>query len=265
MTLKTFKRYEKKFLLNENQYNEMLKRLPLNMTPDKNSRQDACYSIHNIYYDTVNNDIIRNSISHPYYKEKLRLRSYTVPVSPDDIVFLEFKKKIGGIVSKRRATMTLQDAYHFIETGTKPEMTGYMNNIVIEEIAQFLKNNKVEPKVLISYDRKAFFGKTDKSIRITIDKNIRTRRVDVALEKGAHGKLLLDNNPFLMEIKFSQAMPLWFTGILSELKIYNTSFSKYGTEYRNYLLEDLHQRRRSTRYFPIYEKSPATLAPCINQ
>ena len=36
----------------------------------------------------------------------------------------------------------------------------------------------------------------------------------------------------LMEIKCSGGIPLWMVKVLSENKIYKTSFSKYGTAYK---------------------------------
>ena len=41
-----------------------------------------------------------------------------------------------------------------------------------------------------------------------------------------------------MEVKILGSIPLWFTRILSELKIYPTHFSKYGNEYMNYCLDN---------------------------
>ncbi len=40
-----------------------------------------------------------------------------------------------------------------------------------------------------------------------------------------------------MEIKIPDAAPLWLAHLLSELEIFPTSFSKYGTCYRQDLLE----------------------------
>ena len=37
-----------------------------------------------------------------------------------------------------------------------------------------------------------------------------------------------------MEVKILGAIPLWLVGILSELEIYSTKFSKYGNEYMIY-------------------------------
>jgi hypothetical protein len=49
---------------------------------------------------------------------------------------------------------------------------------------------------------------------------------------------LLPEGYFLMEVKASQNYPLWFARALSDLKIYPTSFSKYGTEYKLLKLEE---------------------------
>ena len=49
--------------------------------------------------------------------------------------------------------------------------------------------------------------------------------------------LLMPWEMLLMEVKIPGAMPLWMSRILSELDIYPTSYSKYGTYYQNYIEE----------------------------
>ena len=230
MAIKSFKRYEKKYLLNQIQYDELIKRLSEYMDPDEYCKDGKNYSIYNIYYDTDDNQVIRHSISKPYYKEKLRLRSYKVPKSPNDKVFLELKKKIGGVVNKRRVVLTLGEAYKFLEL----RISDYMINQVLNEIEYYLDNNKVNPKVYISYSRKAFFSKSDKNFRLTFDSKIITRRDYLFLESGSFGEDLLETGQYLMEVKILGAIPLWLVGILSELEIYSTKFSKYGNEYMRY-------------------------------
>jgi len=44
----------------------------------------------------------------------------------------------------------------------------------------------------------------------------------------------------LMEIKSSGGIPLWLTQVLSEEKIYKTSFSKYGTAYAMLIFPQTH-------------------------
>lgn len=234
MSIATFKRYELKFLLNKDQFESVVPMLQLYMKPDKYCQNGKTYSIHNIYYDTEDSYLIRTSLSKPNYKEKLRLRSYEATTSLDSKVFLELKKKTGGIVHKRRATMTLQEAYEFIKFGKKPMTDGYINQQVTNEIEYFLSCNKVNPAAYISYSRMAFFGKEDKNFRITFDSNIKTRRSRLYLESDNNGSQLLEKGQYLMEVKISGSAPIWLTEILSELKIYKTSFSKYGAEYKKY-------------------------------
>ena len=75
MAIKTFKRKEIKFLLNINQFNELLNTIDLYMNPDEYCVGGKEYGIFNIYYDTNDSFLIRESLSKPYYKEKLRVRT----------------------------------------------------------------------------------------------------------------------------------------------------------------------------------------------
>ena len=238
MAIKSFKRYEKKFLLNQQQYDVLVSKLSDYMEPDQHCLDGKNYSIYNIYYDTVHSDVIRHSISKPYYKEKLRLRSYKVPKKPTDKVFLELKKKINGIVNKRRVVLTLQEAKDFVERGVRPPSRDYMSEQVINEIAYYLSHEVVKPAVYIGYTRKAFFSKNDPEFRLTFDSKILTRRENLTLESGYYGEDILKENQYLMEVKILGAIPVWFTQILSELEIYNTKFSKYGQEFMNYCAQD---------------------------
>lgn len=236
MAIKAFKRYEKKFILNEEQYNKLIPILSKYMVHDKHCKNGQNYNIYTIYYDTVDNSVIRHSINKPYYKEKLRLRSYKASISKDDIVFLELKKKINGIVSKRRATLTLEEANNFLKYRSLPSNLDYLNNQVLSEIGFYLDMNKVIPKVFISYSRNAFFDKEDSDFRITFDSNIISRRDFLSLECDNFGDKILEKDLYLMEVKILGAIPLWLTKAFSDLEIYPTHFSKYGNEYMNYCL-----------------------------
>ncbi len=234
MAIATFKRYELKFKLTKGQFEALYPKIIKEMEPDAFCRNGRHYTVHNIYYDTKDNALIRASIAKPIYKEKLRLRSYTVPAAPESKVFLELKKKTAGVVHKRRAVVTRQQAYNFIALKKSPHGESYIDRQVIREIEYFFSHNDVYPAVYVGYKRIAFFGKEDKNFRLTFDYDITTRRHDLLLEKGMYGKSLLLDGTYLMEVKISGALPLWLAGALSELEIYKTSFSKYGTEYKHY-------------------------------
>lgn len=218
-----FNRIEKKYMLNKNQYQSLLKEIHSYMMPD----EYGYTSISNIYFDTDNFDLIRKSIDKPIYKEKFRLRSYGIPTL-DDSVYLEIKKKYKKIVNKRRIILSLKDFYEQTNNNTQIE----------KELHYTFSYYHLKPKMFIAYDRNAYYGKDNSGFRIIFDKNIRYRIDDLKLEYGDEGILILPEGTCIMEIKSNLGYSLWFTKILSRLKIYPISFSKYGTAYQKYLKEE---------------------------
>lgn len=234
MAIEVFNRREIKYMLNEEDKNALLTIIGNYMTSDPFNKDGKPYAISNLYLDTESDELIRKSLEKPIFKEKIRLRSYgAVPLNSK--VFLESKKKFDGVVNKRRTNFILCDAYKYFETGKIPENPNVkMNQQVMKEIDYVINFYKLKPKVFISYDRLAFFEKNNSDFRLTIDCNIQTRRENLRLEEKAYGEQLLKPGEWLMEAKAFKAFPLWFVRFLSERKIFSTSFSKYGTEYKKY-------------------------------
>ena len=229
----TFKRYERKYLITEEQYDALMKRLDGKMVEDLYARS----LITNIYYDTPDFRLIRQSLEKPVYKEKLRLRSYGVP-KEDSKVFVEIKKKYKGVVYKRRIEMTLAQTRDFFAGKDVPHDNPQIEN----ELKYFLKFYEgIAPAMYLSYDRLAYCGAEDPSLRLTFDTHILYREEQKELDNGIWGKELLPAGMRVMEIKIPNAMPLWLSAILDELEIYPASFSKYGTAYLNEFSEKIHK------------------------
>ena len=243
MAISTFQRREVKFLLSKEQFEALLPVVHEHMNPDAYCVDGKEYGIYNLYYDTPDNYLIRQSIEKPYYKEKLRLRSYYSPAAQDSSVFLEVKKKIGGIVTKRRVAMTLQEAETYIQTREKPHYERFIDRQVMKEMDVFLDfYDSIQPRQYISYQRAAFFGKDDPEFRLTFDRKITARRYDLTLAKESYGSQLILPDQRLMEIKVPGSLPLWMSQALSELEIRKLSFSKYGTAYTNFVREQIAQQ-----------------------
>ena len=226
----TFKRYEKKFLLNPEQYLAIKEEVDKLFDPDKYGETKIC----NIYYDTPDFVLVRRSIDKPIFKEKLRLRTYGVP-KDDTTAFVEVKRKFNKIVYKRRIHMPYTQAIDYLNVSHIES-----NTQITKEINYFLSLYKgIEPKFYISYDRSAFFYKENSEIRVTFDKNITWRDYDVDLRLGSYGEQLLPDNYVIMEIKVPKMAPLWLVQLLSKLKVYTTSFSKVGTAYKTMLAKKI--------------------------
>jgi hypothetical protein len=230
MTIFVFNRYEAKFWLDEALFRPLFDRLSEWMIFDEANIDESLYTVNNLYFDTHDHELIRRSLSQPRYKEKLRLRAYGVPTSLDS-VYLELKKKVSGLVNKRRISVTEDEGMHFVCNGERPQTNEYLGTQVSEEIAYMRTRYRLEPKVLIAYDRFAMFAKNNRDLRITFDTNIRTRRTNLSLIAGDSGSLLPVSAKWLMEIKVRQAIPFWLTSILNEFGLFRTRFSKFGNEY----------------------------------
>ncbi|MGL5511663.1 MAG: polyphosphate polymerase domain-containing protein [Sporomusa sp.] len=230
---KVFQRLEKKYMLSSEQYELLMSRIK-NMTESDEFGQ---YTISNIYLDTEDYSLIRSSIEKPIYKEKLRIRKYDSD-NASDKVFLELKKKFDGTVYKRRVAMSDSQAYAYITGGL---ITGEKSQI-FREIDWVMKRYQPKPSVYLAYERQALKALDNSGLRITFDTNMRFRTQEYSFSGGSWGHPLLEDNSVLMEIKALGALPLWLAEILSDLEIFPTSFSKYGTCYKNYLAKSFIER-----------------------
>ena len=232
----TIKRMEKKMTVSTEMIPALQACMEEYMTPDPFNVDGKPYMICNLYFDDDADEVIRTSVSLPWYKEKLRLRSYGVP-DADTKVFLELKKKCAGVGTKRRAKIPYRDALAYLETGQHPEELTYIDEQVLREIDYYRAHNTVYPKIYVSYVRNAFFGRDDPSFRVTFDSNILTRRYDLDLALGRYGDPALSPGKTLIEVKFSGAVPLWFCRIMSDFGLSFHTFSKVGTNFKLYSYE----------------------------
>ncbi|NMP38170.1 MAG: polyphosphate polymerase domain-containing protein [Clostridiales bacterium] len=219
-----FQRTEMKYLLNPEQFRGMERITEKYMSPDAYGK----YTIGNIYFDNDRFELIRNSIEKPVYKEKLRLRCYGVPTD-SDAVYLEIKKKFKGVVGKRRMKFTAADAYAYLNYAVAPPDS---DTQIFKELDYFISHYKPVPQVYLAYDREAFASDIDTELRITFDHNVRYRTDDLDVRHGDRGKLLLDEDRYLMEIKALGAVPLWLSRALGDMEVFPASFSKIGEVYK---------------------------------
>lgn len=236
MNENTFQRWELKYLIDDQQRSFLQQALIGHMIPDIHGESTVC----NIYYDTPDFRLIRQSLEKPVYKEKLRMRSYG-PAAADQPVFLELKKKCQGVVYKRRIEVSQQAAVQFLRGAASLPADSQIGR----EISYVLKfYETLIPAVYLSYDRKAFFAADDPGLRITFDRNIRWRRRELSLTAKPDGRQLLSSGQSLMEIKTGSAIPLWLVKLLNARQIRQTAFSKYGRAYES-MLSDKNQRKGS--------------------
>ena len=217
-----FKREEIKYILTGSQYLKLRHMINAHMAEDKY----GLTTIYTTYFDSSDDIMIRRSLDKPVYKEKIRARSYGAPTDENSTVFFELKKKFKGTVYKRRIAMTLGDYNTYLRTGEYKD-----HSQIFDEIDYAVRLYNAYPRLTMCYDRIAMFCPEDETIRMTFDFNIRCRRDHLDHTAGDKGNLLLPAGSVLLEIKITNAMPLWMVNALSAADAYPVSVSKYGKYY----------------------------------
>ena len=230
-------------MITAEQKEHILKAMEAYMEADKYGRS----TVRNIYYDTDDFVLARHSIAKPDFKEKLRIRCYE-RADADSMVFVELKRKFDGVVYKRRLGLPEKDAMKWMAgSGDLSVMRGLMAESpqVAGEIEYFRSMYRgLRPALYLSYDREAYRMKKGAALidggadfRVTFDTNILCREDDLTLRSEAYGASMLEDGMVLMELKCPGAIPVWMAKVLSEERIYKTSFSKYGTAYCRFMSE----------------------------
>ena len=211
-------RCEQKYFLSNEQYENFINKIVEKLIEDQYFKE----TIYNLYFDNDKYELINKSLDKPLYKEKIRLRSYEI-VNNDSLVFLEIKKKYNSHTNKRRIIIKYKDYLDYIEKGIIPNC----DNQIMKEIDYCFKNYHLKPKLKVRYDRLSYYLKEDEKFRITFDNNVRYCFDNLNFREFANDELLFRDG-YIMEFKTFNGIPLWLNKILSELKIYPTSFSKVG-------------------------------------
>lgn len=222
-----FQRYELKYVMTRRQQEAILAAMEPYMVPDEYSHS----SIRNLYLDTPDFRLIRRSLERPVYKEKLRIRSYG-PAGMEDPVYVELKKKYRSVVYKRRLSLPQLAALDCVDG-----FQLWPNTQIGRELAYTMEfYRSLAPMVFLSYERDSYRGMEDEQFRVTFDSEIRYRRQMLTLDTDTRGTAILPADRVLMEVKAAGSLPLWMVHILSELRLFKTSFSKYGAAYQSMIL-----------------------------
>ena len=221
-----FERVESKYLLTREQFDRLMNVIGNRITEDQYPHSN----ITSVYFDTPDYQLIRTALEKQSYREKLRLRSYGI-TDKSSTVFMEIKKKYDSVTYKRRQEMQYDDSLNYILFDRLPADTQIMREI------DYIKNirHKLDPRVLISYERDSWVSRDDSDLRITFDFNVRYSTRNLLLTNTDPEYRLTDDDTIIMEVKTLTSMPIWLTSVLNKMKIYPGNFSKYGQIYEKHL------------------------------
>ena len=180
------------------------------------------YRVTSLYFDSFDDSDLDEKLDGILDRKKYRIRIYN---DNSSTVKLEVKKKNGTVISKDSTLITQQSADCLING--RSEQIREKNNVINLLIAK-IKSDGYRPKVIVEYDREAYFLPYG-DIRLTFDKNLRTYNFQhniFDLSKSSSLPVFLDNMQ-IMELKFSIPLPEYISKALSTVSLTRCSISKY--------------------------------------
>jgi SPX domain protein involved in polyphosphate accumulation len=190
------------------------------------------YTVRSVYFDTPQFECYFDKINGIKNRKKLRLRGYNEE-HPDNEVFLEIKRKYEIPIVKYRANLKYSDSLDLFKNS---HINGYVKQsdkyISSPENAQRfffqIYSKNMHPVVLITYEREAYQSKFDPTVRITFDKNLRSKSYPTLNELYTENDLNRSLQAhFILEVKFNNHFPYWMNPIISSLGLVRRAASKY--------------------------------------
>ncbi len=191
------------------------------------------YTVRSIYLDTHQLFTYQQKLAGIKERNKYRIRGYN-NLNDNSVVYLEIKRKDVEYISKDRAPLHYKDLESFIKTkniglilnsttDTKKKRNSARNFLYYYHLYN------LQPKVIVSYEREAYECKFGSGLRITLDKNVRTRST------SSFTNLYSDENMihslidfFVLEVKFHKVLPSWLPVIMKKYNIIRESVPKYA-------------------------------------
>ena len=228
-TIRTFNRFELKYLVSLQQAERFKTDLKRYVVPDEHGHHNGRYALSSLYYDSPGLRCYRENDDGLKFRRKLRIRRYeTDQVFTDESpVFLEIKQRFDRVTQKRRTVLPYQDALRLCNERRIPDH-GPDDKALIEEVYAFLWQYNLRPASIVRYDRQAFVGtEYDRGLRVTFDTALSFQARQLHLHQAPSGLPMLPASSVVMEIKVNERIPLWLTDMIAAHNLQRIGVSKY--------------------------------------
>lgn len=237
-----FERYEYKYVIPMSLWQPIQHFIAGYAKPDfyTTQGQGQGYVITSLYLDTPQLTFHRAKDQGDLNRMKLRIRTYGE--KPGTPIFYEIKRKIKGVVVKRR--VQVYDAAWLDHSATSQDLLVHpstRNLLVLQEFMGLCERYQVSPSVVVRYVREAYGSDIDAYGRVTLDRCLSCHLPQgYSLYPGLGEWLPLDDSvsmdsewfqggAAILELKFENRAPLWMFDLVQHFGLQLRGFSKYST------------------------------------
>lgn len=214
-------RYEKKYIINKLQFEELKSRLSALLKVDKNTKEDGTYIIRSLYFDDYMNTSYYQVLNGVSKREKYRIRYYN---NDDSYICLEKKFKINNMTNKTSCKVTKKQVEDLIEgkLDVSKENHKLLNEFIIKT-----KFYGYRPVVIIDYNRIPYTYVAG-NVRITLDYNISMNYDTSNFFKVSGTSIpIIEKNTNILEVKYDDVLPNYISWLVNINTLEQTSYSKY--------------------------------------
>lgn len=215
-------RHEKKYIINNLQFNELKHRLTPIMDLDPILGDRSFYSIRSLYFDDYNDTCLKQVVYGISERYKFRIRFYNFNTN---YIVLEKKYKINNMTKKMGCSISMEQVMDILRGNISISKN---NPKLLNELFLQMKTRLLRPKVIIDYDRIPFVYSAG-CVRVTIDYNL-SCSYDVLnfFNKDISRIPLMEKGYSILEVKYNDFIPDFIRFGLQLNTLTRTSYSKYG-------------------------------------
>jgi hypothetical protein len=182
---------------------------------------DHHYDICSLYLDSADLRLCRESLNGIKNRFKLRIRGYDD--LPDSPVYLEIKRRLNTVIMKDRCSAPRCD----LATFSSPTMN-QEDSPAAAQFRFYRAYLAATPQALVRYRREAFEGDGPSRVRVTFDRDLRTRLTGAwDVHMGGCGWRNVLHEEVVLEIKFNGRYPAWLQEMVRRYQLQARSVSKY--------------------------------------
>lgn len=215
-------RHERKHSINYSDYLALRNRLQLVMKKDANVKEDGTYQIRSLYFDNVDDKVLKEKINGYDNREKFRIRYYNQDY---DFIRLEKKSKIHGLCSKESVDITKEQCERILN--------GDIGWLIESKVALFvdlytkMNYQQLKPRILVDYIREPFVYEAG-NVRVTLDNQIRTSIYNKNLFDENSLSIIVPDNQIILEVKYDAFLPEIIENLVQLRDRREGAYSKYA-------------------------------------
>lgn len=183
---------------------------------------DGKYEIRSLYFDNLQDKVLREKRDGVSRREKFRLRYYNGDIS---LISLEKKSKVNGLCNKQKVPLTLTEIQSIFDDDF-PYLLDSEKEL-LRELGYKMQTQGLRPKTVVDYTREPFTYAPG-NVRVTLDYDIRTGLFCTDFLNPNCITIPAGDAPAILEVKWDEFLPSMIRDLVQMKGRQTSSFSKYA-------------------------------------